>query len=101
MEAELNKADKALDDWMVKQALSDKAATKHKHHTAAQVVVLSKDGGVTKAKEAVYSTDEWLKRELYCNDAAIEAQRAKQEYEQAIRRWEMARSEFSAGRRVK
>ena len=100
MDNELNEADKALDVWMEAQAKADLAATRHKHKTAAQIAVLSEDQGVTKAKELVYATDEWLERQTYCDGCALKAQAAKMAFEQAIRRFEAARSYFSAGRKV-
>ena len=100
MDKELDAADLALDEWMEAQTKADIASTRHKHHTAAQVGVLAEDQGITKAKEIVYGTDEWLKRQTYCDEAQIAAQAAKMRYEQAVRRWETARSYHSAGRRV-
>lgn len=100
MDAELDAADLALDHWMEMQRIADLASSKHKHQTAAQVGILAGEQGITKAKEIVYGTDEWLSRQMFCDKAAIEAQGAKMKFEQAVRRWETARSTYAAGRRV-
>jgi len=39
METELNRADRALDEWEIAQRKADNLSTIHKHQTAAQVNV--------------------------------------------------------------
>jgi len=100
VDAELDKADLALDEWMKQQLIADTASTRHKHQTAAQIKLIADEQGVTKAKEAVIASDQWFERQVFCDEAAIKAQGLKMRFEQAIRRWETARSLFSAGRKV-
>jgi len=100
MDEQLNRADLALDAWVKHQAKSDEAATRHKHHTAAEIKVLCTSESVSKAKELVIAGESWFKRQTLCDEYAINAQHARMKYDQAVRRWEAARSEFSAGRRV-
>jgi len=100
METELNEADKALDYWEIAQRKADHLATVHKHQTAAQVNVHAVGSSVAKAKETVIATNEWLDRQLEADDWSVSAQAGKYKYDMAIRRWETARSEFSARGRV-
>ena len=100
MEAELNTADLALDAWLKAQQDADGWNTRHKHHTAAEVNAHAVGGSVAKAKETVLATENWLNRQIQCDAATTNAQAAKYRYDMAIRRWETARSLFSAGRKV-
>lgn len=100
MELELDKADAALDEWFSAQKIADRLATTHKHQTAAEVKVYAERSSVAKAEKEVLSTQEWVKRQINVDTAHVNAQAAKMRYEMAIRRWETARSLFSAGRYV-
>ena len=100
MDSELDKAEAALERYIKAKHEADDAETHHKHLTAAKIKAYSNEGGVTKAKEIVFATDEWLDSQIGVNKLkAIEAYR-KGQLEAAIRRFEAARSEYAATRRV-
>lgn len=101
MDKELDDADRLLDTFCQAEGLAKAAATKHKHMSAAQVDAMVNSGkSVSLAKELVCKTHEWFDRQTHCDELAVKATVARMHYEQAIRRWETARSYFSAGRRV-
>lgn len=100
MRDELDTADELLTAWIAAKRIADNAATKHKHLTAAQIKVIADREGIGKAKEFVIASDEWLSRQIFCDEKSVDAHLAKERYEQAIRRWETARSEHSALRKV-
>lgn len=100
MRDELDKADELLDAWIAQKRVADNAATKHKNLTAAQIKVIADKEGIGKAREFVIASDEWLKRQIFVDGAAIDAQAAKERFDQAIRRYEASRSEYAALRKV-
>ena len=100
MRDELDTADEYLDAWVAAKRIADNAATRHKHLTAAQIKVIAEREGIGKAKEYVIASDEWLERQMFCDEKAIDAHAAKERFEQAVRRFEASRSEYAATRRV-
>lgn len=98
MEQELDNIDSLMDLFAHAEGLAKAATTKHKHMTAAEIKV-SKDS-VTKARECAPAETAWFERQTSCDELTIAAQVAKMKLDQAIRRWETARSVYSATRKV-
>lgn len=98
MEQELNQIEDLIASWEKAKKKADIAATRHKHLTAAEVSVM--DESITRAKELVTASEDWYKRQLVVDELHIASMVAKERLEQAIRRWETARSVYSATRKV-
>ena len=100
MDTALEACEDALKKWCRAKLDADNAESRHKHMTAAKIKAYTNEGGVTKAKEIVFSSDEWLESQIEVNDLMVNAAFFKGQLDQAIRVFEAARSEYSATKRV-
>ena len=100
MDAHLNAYEAAIDEWAALQRKADEAKARHKHHTAAEAMALKEKHGATMAEKAATATEGWLERETYVSGAQVDARAALMRADLAMKRFEAARSEFAAGRRV-
>lgn len=101
MDSYLDKAEEALKVFIKAKHEADDAETRFKHMTAAKIKAYHNSAGsFAKAEKEVLASDEWVDGQIEVNKLkAVEAYR-KGQLEAAIRRYEAARSEYSATKRV-
>jgi len=100
MDACLDEAEKYLGRWAKKQVEAHESSARQKSQTAAETSVRAAHGAISKAKEDTLGAPEWLERQSEADRLDVEARYLHHKMDIWLKRFEAARSEFSAGRRV-
>ena len=100
MDACLEEAERWLKGWKQAQDKANELTTTQKHQTAAETSRRAAEGPIGKAKEDTIGSPKWAERQVEADRWDLEAHYRHRMIDIWMKRFEAARSEYSAGRRV-